>query len=138
MPSQNLLLSVGGHDTKDSCYAAIFTNRYFTGPWTNRKQLRASTGVIYENYYNLGGTDARIDGVNATLSSRLTLVPRPDLNFHIGNIRFSPACYYSFHKNTVAIRPVIDPTVAGVGGTMRSGVVVKYSEYGRRAHGRDW
>jgi hypothetical protein len=114
MASQNLLLSVRSHDTKDCCYAAIFTNRYFTGLWANRNQLRASTGVIYENYYNLGGTDALIDGVNAKLSNRLTVVPRPDLNCYIGNTRFSTASCYSFHENTLAIRPVIDLTVPGV------------------------
>jgi hypothetical protein len=73
----NLLETAGARDEKPTRYVPIFTNRFFMGLWTNRNTLRAPTGVIYENYYKLGGTDALLAGTNIEVSNRLTLIRRP-------------------------------------------------------------
>jgi hypothetical protein len=110
----NQLQAAGAKDEKDSRWAPIFTNRFFLGLWTNRNPLRSPTGVIYENYYRLGGTDAMIAGTNVELSNRLTICRRPGnpagLSTFISsaNIPDIPDSFYSFHELAGTIRVFVD------------------------------
>lgn len=131
------LQAAGAHDTKDTTWATIYTNRFFMGLWTNRNPLRAPTGVIYEQYYRLGGTDAMIGGVNVELSIRLTSCRRPGhtagLSTFISsaNIPDTPDSFISFHEIGGNIRVFADtPTApyliggfAGGSGTASQGVI---------------
>jgi hypothetical protein len=114
----NALQAVGSHGDHDSGWAPIFTNRFFLGLWTNRNPLRAPTGVIYENYYRLGGTDALIGGNNVEISNRLTICRRPGntaglTNFvSSSNIPDIPDSFYSFHEIGGTIRVFADTPTA--------------------------
>jgi hypothetical protein len=114
----NALQAAGSHDNKDSNWAPIFTNRFFLGLWTNRNPLRAPTGVIYENYYRLGGTDALIGGSNVEISNRLTVCRRPGnpagLSTFISsaNVPAMPDTFYSFHEIGGTIRVFADTPTA--------------------------
>jgi hypothetical protein len=120
----NSLQAAGARDDKESRWAPIFTNRFFLGLWTNRNPLRAPTGVIYENYYRLGGTDALIAGTNAELSNRLTICRRPGntagLSPYISsaNVPGLIDTFYSFHEIGGNVRVMADSTggVPGGGG----------------------
>lgn len=110
----NLLQANGSRDNKETRYAPIFTNRFFLGLATNRNPLRAPTGVIYENFYHVGSTDALIDGLNVELSNRLTLCRRPGCTAGLTGILSSavipdiPDSFYSFHEITDTIRVIVD------------------------------
>ena len=131
------LQAAGAHDSKDSNWAPIYTNRFFFGLSTNRNPLRSPSGVIYETYYRLGGTDAMIGGVNAELSIRLTIARRPGntagLSPYISsaNIPDIPDAFYSFHEIGGNVRVLADtPTApyliggfAAGSGTASQGVI---------------
>lgn len=131
------LQAAGAHDTKDTAWAPIFTNRFFFGLATNRNPLRAPSGVIYETYYRLGGTDAMIGGVNAELSIRLTVARRPGNtaglppNISSANVPDVPDSFFSFHETGGNIRVLADtPTApyliggfANGSGTASQGVI---------------
>jgi hypothetical protein len=71
-------LTQAGAVSDPSKYAALHTNRFFTGLWTHRNPLRdAAVPFLYEKFY--GGTrfDSLIGGVNAEVTSRLTMARRP-------------------------------------------------------------
>jgi hypothetical protein len=140
----NQLQAAGSHDSKDSNWAPIFTNRFFLGLWTNRNPLRSPTGVIYENYYRLGGTDAMIAGTNVELSNRLTICRRPGnpagLSTFISsaNVPDIPDSFYSFHELAGTIRVLADtPTApyliggfANGAGTASQGVIPIFAKAG--------
>lgn len=115
----NLLEASGSHSSKQGRGSApIFTNRFFLGLWTNRNPLRSPAGVIYENYYHLGGTDVLITGVNVELSNRLTLCRRPGVTAGLTGIISSanvPAIidsFYSFHEINGVVRIFADTPTA--------------------------
>jgi len=113
-----LLQAAGARDTKETAWAPIYTSRFFFGLWTNRNPLRAPSGVIYETYYKLGGTDAMIGGSNVELSTRLTLCRRPGntagLSPYISssNIPDVPDSFYPFHEIGGNIRVFADTPTA--------------------------
>src|SRR5882724_10507686 len=133
----NLLQAAGSRSEKDSGWAPIFSNRFFLGLWTNRNPLRAPTGVIYEQYYKLGGTDALIAGNNVEVSNRLTICRRPGntagLSTFISsaNVPDTIDSFYSFHEIGGNIRVFADtPTApyliggfANGSGTASQGVI---------------
>jgi hypothetical protein len=108
------LQAAGAHAEKDTRWAPIFTNRFFLGLVTNRNPLRSPVGVIYEQYYHLGGTDALIGGVNVEISPRLTIARRPGntagLSTFISsaNIPDVPDSFFSFHEIGGNIRVIAD------------------------------
>ena len=110
----NLLQAAGARDSKEIRYAPIFTNRFFMGMWTNRNTLRAPTGIIYENYYKIGGTDALLGGTNVEVSNRLTLIRRPGNTAGLTSVLSSANVpdvidsFYSFHEIGGAIRVFAD------------------------------
>jgi len=125
----NQFQAAGSVDDKQNRYAPIFTNRFFLGLWTNRNPLRAPTGVIYENYYHLGGTDALINGNNVELSNRLTICRRPGNPAGLttlissANVPDVIDAFYSFHEIGGTIRVFADtPTAPYLVGGFTGGV----------------
>lgn len=122
------LQAAGATDNKESHWAPIYTNRFFFGLSTNRNPLRSPSGVIYETYYRLGGTDAMIGGVNAELSIRLTVTRRPGNTAGLSpfissaNIPDTPDAFYSFHEIGGNIRVFADtPTAPYIIGGFANG-----------------
>lgn len=66
----------GAHDSSD--YASLTMDRYITGLFTNRSPLRdAAVPYMAAKFYQAGRFDSLWDGVNAELTSKLTLARRP-------------------------------------------------------------
>jgi len=104
----------GATGDKQTRGGVIFTNRFFNGLWTNRNQMRAPTGVIYETYYHLGSNDTLIDGENTELSNRLTIIRRPGCpQFSPVVLPASPDVFSSFHELNGTIKVLAD-TAANV------------------------
>lgn len=132
-----ILQAAGSHADHESGWAVIFSNRFFLGLVTNRNPLRSPVGVIYEQYYKLGGTDALIGGTNVEISNRLTVCRRPGntagLSTFISsaNVPDTPDSFYSFHEIGGTIRVFADtPTApyliggfANGAGTASQGVI---------------
>jgi hypothetical protein len=72
----NLLEQVGAKPSIQPSGAPLFTNRFFTGLYTQRNVLRDPSGVVQEKWYG-GRPDCWIDGLNIELSNRLTPVRAP-------------------------------------------------------------
>jgi len=139
-----VLQAAGAKDEKDSRWSPIFTNRFFLGIVTNRNPLRSPTGVIYEKYYQLGGTDALIDGQNVEVSERLTICRRPGNTAGLTPYISSSVVpgvidsFYSFHELGGTIRVFADtPTaiylVGGYtngNGTASQGVIPIFTKTG--------
>ncbi len=133
----NALQAAGSHADHESGWAPIFSNRFFWGLVTNRSPLRSPAGIIYEQYYKLGGTDTMIGGLNVEVSDRLTICRRPGntagLSTFISssNIPDIPDAFYSFHEIGGVIRVFVDtPTApyliggfANGSGTASQGVI---------------
>lgn len=106
--AQSLLTSNGAQSPKPSKYKPIWTDRFFTGLFTNRSPFRSPLSTLYADGYNLGKSDTLIDGVNVELTPRLTLARRP------GQTAFSTAnttianTFYSFHQTDGSIMIVED------------------------------
>lgn len=63
---------------RQSKYAPIFTNRFFTGLWSQRNPLRdAATQYLIEKFYAGARYDSLIGGLNLELTNKLTLKRRP-------------------------------------------------------------
>lgn len=76
--ANNAFQAAGADKIAATPYAAIHTNRFFTGLWTQRSPLRdAATPYLYEKFYSGSRYDSLIGGVNMELTSRLTLKRRP-------------------------------------------------------------
>lgn len=133
----NALQAAGSHGEHDSGWAPIYSNRFFLGLHTNRNPLRAPTGLIYEQYYRIGGTDALIAGSNVEISNRLTICRRPGNTAGLSTFISSSTVpdvidsFYSFHETGGNVRVFADtPTapyliggsVGGV-GTASQGVI---------------
>lgn len=114
----NQLQAAGSHDPHEGRYASIFTSRFFLGLWTNRNPLRSPAGVIYENFYHLGGTDALIAGTNVEISNRLTICRRPGNTAGLAGVLSSatipdiPDSFYSFHEIGGTVRVFVDTPTA--------------------------
>lgn len=62
---------------RQSKYAPIFTNRFFTGLWSQRNPLRdAATQYLIEKFYAGARYDSLIGGLNLELTNKLTLKRR--------------------------------------------------------------
>lgn len=96
MPSA---LQANGAAIAPSRHAAIHTNRFFTGLWTQRNPLRdAATPYLYEKFYGGSRFDSLIAGQNVELTTRMTLARRPGLSPY--NSQTFPAIirFYEFRK----------------------------------------
>lgn len=109
MSGQNLLQANGASAQKQTHYGSIFTSRFLTGLVTNRSPLRGPLGVLYTDFYKIGTTDVLIDGLNAELSTRLTMIRRPGNPVWCSqNITNIPDFFYSFHHADGTIQVITD------------------------------
>lgn len=109
MPGQNLLQFIGGASQKQTRFVSLFTSRFLIGLYTNKSPLRSPLDSVNSEYYHMGSTDSLIDGLNAELSVRSTLIRRP------GNPKYSTAAttdaidsFYSFHESDGTIQVIAD------------------------------
>lgn len=73
----NELAKKGAQSSRPTRYAAMWSNRFATGVWTQRSPYRdAASTRIEEEYYGARG-DALIDGLNTEVSAKLTFIRRP-------------------------------------------------------------
>lgn len=97
----------GGQPTKPTRYAPIFTNRFFTGLWTQRNPLReGAVPYLFEKFYAGSRNDSLIAGVNVELSNKLTLQRRPGLSVY--NSQNFPAAnsFYEFRQFTTSAETI--------------------------------
>ena len=97
-------------------FAALHTNRIFTGLWSNRSALRdAATSYLQEKYYTASRQDSIWDGLNTEISSRLTLIRRPGHSVYNAQI-FPPINRFyefrSFSSSAERIRVMADTSGA--------------------------
>lgn len=125
--AQSLLTSNGAQSPKPSKYKPIWTDRFFTGLFTNRSPFRSPLSTLYADGYNLGKSDTLIDGVNVELTPRLTLARRP------GQVPFSTAnttianTFYSFH-NTDGSITIVEDTATNVNAVTPTAITSIYSK----------
>ena len=96
----NLFQKAGVQPSRPIKFAPIWTNRISTGIWTQRSPLRdAASTRIEEEFYGARG-DAFIDGLNAEISPKLTLIRRPGLSPY--NTQTFPAIN-RFYENRTSV-----------------------------------
>lgn len=101
----------GTQSQKPPRYAPLFTNRFFTGLWTQRSPLRdAATQLDQERYYG-ARYDSIWDGRNVEITNRLTLARRPGLSVY-NSESFPPILQFYDFKQIVSgnqtIRVIVD------------------------------
>src|SRR6266702_8550773 len=71
-------ITQAGGLTDPTQFAPLHTNRFMTGLWTNRNQLRdAATTFLYEKFYSATRFDSLIGGLNGELTPKMTMARRP-------------------------------------------------------------
>jgi hypothetical protein len=96
----NALQAAGSQGRKQTAAAPIFTNRFFTGLWTQRNPLRdAATQYLVEKFYTGARFDSLIDGLNVELSNKLTLKRRPGSSLYNTNTLPAVNRFYEFRQN---------------------------------------
>ena len=107
----NNLSKAGAQPQKQPRFAPIWTNRFFSGIWTNRSPLRdATTTRLIEGFYGQAG-DAIIAGTNIEITNKLTFARRPGVNVYDPNSYIAPDRFYEFrlfNTNTEQINIMID------------------------------
>lgn len=105
----SLLKQLGAQPKKPSRYKPIWTDRFFTGYFSNRNPLRSPLSAFYAEGWGMGKTDTLIGGQNIEISPRLTLIRRP------GNPAWSTASlpsaalgFYSYHLDDGSIQVIAD------------------------------
>ena len=94
-------LQHGAAPEKPTRFAPIWTNRFFTGLWTQRNPLRdAATPYIYEKFYSGSRYESLIGGLNCEISNRLTLIRRPGCGIYNSATVGSINRFYSFRQFT--------------------------------------
>src|SRR5277367_1779277 len=102
----------GGQKQKQTRYAPIWTNRFFTGLWTQRNPLRdAATPYLYEKFYSGSRFDSLINGLNMELTNRLTLQRRAGSSVYNSSTFSAIKSFYPFKtfvSNAEAIKIIAD------------------------------
>ena len=104
-----------GASADPSRYAPLYTNRFFTGYWTNRSLLRdAATSYLNEKYTG-GRFDSVLAGFDMELSSRMTWWKRPGHTVY-NSQSFPPIwSYYAFRvviDGQTSVRLIVDTSTA--------------------------
>ena len=92
------LTQAGAVPNKQSNFAPLHTNQFFTGYWSNRNPLRdAATPYLYQKFYSASRYESMIDGLNVEISPRMTPIRRPGW-FRFNTQLFSESIldFYSF------------------------------------------
>jgi len=104
----NAFQAHGSQSVKPTRYVPIFTNRFFTGLWTQRSPLRdAASQYLVEKFYAGARYESLTDGLNTELSSALTLIRR--FGNSVYNSQTFPAIntFYEFHQFSASGVPSI-------------------------------
>jgi len=110
---QGLLAAHGAPPNKPTKYKPIWTDRFFTGYFSNRNPLRSPLSSLYADGWQMGKTDTLITGLNSELSPRLTLIRRPGtLKYSTATIAEAPQSFYSFHRSDGTTQVIADTSNA--------------------------
>lgn len=78
-------------------YAPLAMDRYITGLWTQRSELRdASVAYLASKFYSASRFDSLIDGLNREITSKLTCKRRPGLSVYNASTFPRIRSFYSF------------------------------------------
>lgn len=100
-------LSQHGAQNRPSRYAPIFTNRFFTGLWTQRNPLRdAATSYLLEKFYSGARYESLIDGSNCELTNRLTIARRPGTSTYNNQNFTNIQSFYEFKTFTAGTETI--------------------------------
>ena len=111
MPS--LIEQSGGQPQKQARYVPVFTDRCFTGLYTQRAALHDPADVPTARYYG-GRPDALWAGKNIELTNRLTLQRRPgSTSFSTATYPTPPTSAFSFQLSDSTIRVIVDTQSTG-------------------------
>lgn len=93
-------------------YSDLHTNRFMTGLWTNRNQLRdADTTFLYEKFYSASRYDSMLGGLNAELTPKMSIARRPGFSIYATLVSPRMNRFYSFRTfstNAELIRVMAD------------------------------
>jgi hypothetical protein len=109
MPSP---LTQAGAITEPSEFAPLHTNRFMTGLWTNRNELRdAATPFLYEKFYSASRYDSLLGGLNGELTPKMSMARRA--GFSVYNSQTFPAIrgfygFRTFSTDSETIRLIAD------------------------------
>lgn len=93
----NALQTAGSQGSKQTKYAPIYTNRFFTGEVTNRNPLRdGGSAYLIEKFYSGARYDSLIGGLNVEITPRLTIQRRFGTSSYNGNTIPPIFGFYSF------------------------------------------
>lgn len=105
-------LEAAGALKEPSNFAALHSDRIFTGLWTNRSPLRdAATPYLQAKFYSAARYDSLWDGLNAEISPRLTLTRRAGTSVYNANVFNAVSRFYSFRAFSTSserIRLMVD------------------------------
>src|ERR1035441_4734299 len=115
----NALIAAGAIPKGQSNWSPIFSDRFFSGLYSNRNPLRdPATPFLYAKFYSASRYDAIWDGLNAEISPRLTLRRAPGHSVYNSQIFPGINDYYSYHITSVntpnSLRVVADTKPDGV------------------------
>ena len=103
----NYLGLQGAQTQKQVRFAPIYTERFYSGLWTNRSPLRdATTTRIVEKFYGQAG-DAFISGLNTEVTTKLTLARRPGTSVFDSNTWTNVDRYYEFRIFNASTEEII-------------------------------
>ena len=110
-----LLEQAGGSPNKQPRYVPIFTDRMFTGLYTQRAVLHDPSDVYTSRFYG-GRPDALLGGRNIELTNRLTLQRRPGMSVFGGGATYPtpPDRAFSFQLSNGNIQVIIDTGTSGL------------------------
>lgn len=110
----------GAAPAKPTRFAPLWSNRYYSGLWTNRNPLRdGASSHLEEAFYGSRG-DCLIDGLNTEITTKLTIARRPGLNVYNSATWNSPDAFYEFrlfNQNTEQIKVMVDTATGLYDGT---------------------
>jgi hypothetical protein len=105
----NELSKKGAQPSRQPKYGVLWNNNFYQGIVTQRNPLRANLGHIEEEFY--GTQVCLLDGLNAEVSSKLTLVRRPGSSIYNSQTFPQIDRFYSWHlfnSNTEQTKVIAD------------------------------
>ena len=116
---RNVLSLGGAQPAKPTRFTPLWTDRFFSGLYTNRNPLRGSANY-FETAYLGPRTDCLIDGLNTEVTTRLTMARRPGLTIYNSATWNSPDSFYEFrlfNQNIEQIKVMVDQSNGLYDGT---------------------
>jgi len=123
MPESPLMTA--GAQIQPSAAAPLHTNEFFTGLWTQGNPLGpGAVPYLYQHFYAASRYDRLIGGLNAEITSRLTLGRRPGSSVYNSQL-FPPINrFYEFRAfgpagEVIHLMASVDPATGSTQGTVR-------------------